>query len=294
MDPEQFNNLSPDDKKAMGVPAESTETKPEQPFSKEGMVNRNFGKDVEKPTEALFYKGGVLNRAKFHESFGRIYDKAMNPGKVEASPAAESGAGEQATGEPAGEQQKIDQGMADLFAVFKDEKDPETAAFNYINTHLDSSLSTEQQLDKLREFKEEHDKIKQQIDKSEVKNTEMGEREKGYFYQHLEELILSKQFGAEVTEQFLEQDAEFDTSGTPEENIKKVTEGHTDAAVLFPAVKKFQTQLQNDWFRNKQNPLEFAQGAGVTKEEFDELRRKAQETIKELDEAKKRRESPQS
>ena len=30
-------------------------------------MNRNFGKDVEKPSEALFYKGGILNRPKFQE-----------------------------------------------------------------------------------------------------------------------------------------------------------------------------------------------------------------------------------
>lgn len=30
-------------------------------------MNRNFGKDVEKPSETLFYEGGILNRPKFQE-----------------------------------------------------------------------------------------------------------------------------------------------------------------------------------------------------------------------------------
>ena len=40
----------------------------EQPFSKEGLLSRNFGKDVEKPSEALFYRDGILNRPKFQEN----------------------------------------------------------------------------------------------------------------------------------------------------------------------------------------------------------------------------------
>lgn len=39
----------------------------EKPFSEEGLLNRNFGKDVEKPSEALFYRDGILNRPKFQE-----------------------------------------------------------------------------------------------------------------------------------------------------------------------------------------------------------------------------------
>ncbi len=43
------------------------------------------------------------------------------------------------------------------------------------------------------------------------------------------------------------------------------------------------------WNRNKQNPWEFAQGLGVSKEEFIGLYHKAQEFIKELESVRKRR-----
>jgi len=37
-------------------------------FSPEGLLNRNFGKDVEKPSDALFYRDGILNRQKYQEN----------------------------------------------------------------------------------------------------------------------------------------------------------------------------------------------------------------------------------
>jgi len=48
------------------VPKKKEEEK-EQAFSKDGLLNRNFGNDVEKPSEALFYRDGILNRPKFQE-----------------------------------------------------------------------------------------------------------------------------------------------------------------------------------------------------------------------------------
>jgi polyhydroxyalkanoate synthesis regulator phasin len=61
-----FNNPPPQETPEKKPEVKKEEEK-EQPFSKEGLLNRNFGKDVEKPSEALFYKGGILNRPKFQE-----------------------------------------------------------------------------------------------------------------------------------------------------------------------------------------------------------------------------------
>ncbi len=62
---ESFNNPpAPQEKTEEEKKAEEKE----QAFSSEGLLNRNFGKDVEKPSEALFYKGGILNRPKYQEN----------------------------------------------------------------------------------------------------------------------------------------------------------------------------------------------------------------------------------
>jgi hypothetical protein len=61
-----FNNPPPQETPEKKPEVKKEEEK-EQAFSKEGLLNRNFGKDVEKPSEALFYKGGILNRPKFQE-----------------------------------------------------------------------------------------------------------------------------------------------------------------------------------------------------------------------------------
>jgi hypothetical protein len=56
---ESFNNIPPQEK---------PEEEKDKPFSEEGLLNRNFGKDVEKPSEADFYRNGILNRPKFQEN----------------------------------------------------------------------------------------------------------------------------------------------------------------------------------------------------------------------------------
>ncbi len=62
---ESFNNPpAPQEKTEEEKKAEEKE----QAFSSEGLLNRNFGKDVEKPSEALFFKGGILNRPKYQEN----------------------------------------------------------------------------------------------------------------------------------------------------------------------------------------------------------------------------------
>jgi hypothetical protein len=187
MDPEQMESLSETDRKMAGMTNESENKKEgdpfvdekgvEQPFSKEGLLNRNFGMDVKKPSSTLFYRDGILNRAMFHENFNKVYDRIMNketnPPANQETPAMEqitevtnqeSPIENQNPDAPENvESQAVDKAMTDLFDVFKDDKDPEGAAFQYIKTHLDSNLSLEKQLDKIREFKQEYLKYKDQL-----------------------------------------------------------------------------------------------------------------------------------
>lgn len=188
MNPEQMESLSETDKNMMGMKSESSENKKEvnpfvdekgveQPFSKEGLLNRNFGKDVEKPSSALFYRDGILNRAKFHETFSKVSDRVRNqeanpqvdqeiPGAEQSTEVAnqESPVEDQnLSASETAESQAVDQAVSDLFDVFKDEKDPEGAAFQYINSHLDPALTFEQQLDRIKDFKAEYLKYKKQL-----------------------------------------------------------------------------------------------------------------------------------
>ena len=50
---------------------EKKEEEKEKVVSKEGLLNRNFGKNVEKPSEALFYRNGILNRPKYQENLAK-------------------------------------------------------------------------------------------------------------------------------------------------------------------------------------------------------------------------------
>ena len=46
-------------------------------FSPEGVLNRNFGKDVEKPSEAQFYRDGILNRPQYQENLRKQRDEKL-------------------------------------------------------------------------------------------------------------------------------------------------------------------------------------------------------------------------
>ncbi len=72
----EMENLSERDRQMMGIDTSPKTEDPivdksgtEQPFSKEGLLNRNFGKDVTKPSSVDMYSNGVLNRAKMAKGF---------------------------------------------------------------------------------------------------------------------------------------------------------------------------------------------------------------------------------
>jgi hypothetical protein len=134
-------------------------------FTPEGVLNRNFGKDISEPSEAQFYGDGILNRPKFQESLrAQRQEEAVQEGvesdTLSLEDPTESEVGAIAQPESLAEESPAIVGgkegkksvYAELVAQYQSESDPEQAAFNALYERLEPAMSTEEKLAAMRKL----------------------------------------------------------------------------------------------------------------------------------------------
>ena len=141
----------------------------EQPFSKEGVLNRNFGKDVTVPSEAGIYANGVLNRSKMYRERGGVSpdtpdtneasDEHVDIAGIESELPSEALSVQEEAQPPipesgvetsvVKEKKPLMTELVDTYRALKIE-DPEKAAFNALFERLDPNLTDEEKLEKMR------------------------------------------------------------------------------------------------------------------------------------------------
>ena len=150
----------------------------EQAFSKEGLLNRNFGKDSTIPSEAAVYRNGILNRAKINRdnknipsddaeqavsgngtekerSFEKAEKEAASEEEKETVTLPNPEKKPESTRENKGENEPLLASFVKAYENLSD--DPVGAALRAVYDRLESQLSDEEKSEKMQALRKEYE-----------------------------------------------------------------------------------------------------------------------------------------